>query len=100
MKKFDKIIPYYFLSTIGMNTMYKTCELWDAKVERKSGKYTDMLLGEKLGILVLTNLWAPLLFPTKIFKTLDNIDLYFRGDCPEDFDIDMKPKSFSSYLYS
>lgn len=100
MPIFNEVMRRYLITAIGYNVIYKTFELWDAKVKRSSGKTTDILLGEKINIVLFTTLLAPTTFPSRLTNHLDKIDIFMKKHNPEDYDIEKNPKRISYYYLS
>lgn len=75
---------------MGLSALTKAVEVWDARVKRydvSSGQtiITDMLWGEKLGVLAFNAMIGPYKAPMIIFNGINKTHIYVKGKCPEDY---------------
>lgn len=79
----------------------KAVETTDAKVERfveKKFIMTDMLLGERVGIMIYGGITGPFLIPLKLFHLLDIIDIHLKGHSPSEYGM-KKKETIHDYLF-
>lgn len=98
----DRFAFRYCIGSAAVNSVWKAFEMWDAKVERfvdGNMKTTDMLLGEKFGVFTHGALTGPFMLPLKLFKTLDVIDIYFKGHKLDDYGMKKNKKHVSDYFF-
>lgn len=93
-------INKYIIGSAAINGAWKAMEMWDAKVERfvdGKMKKTDMLLGEKTCIFAVNVLIGPSILPWKMIHALNDIDIYFKKQKPEDYGLATKKKTVADY---
>ena len=83
----SKIFANYMVASMIGNSFLKFIETWNAKVERKNKKITNILLGEKIMIISFAGLIGPYILPYNFIKHIDKTQIYVQGKDYNDYDI-------------
>lgn len=97
----------YCLLTMGIGAFQKTFQTWEGKLDRqvfdqKTKSYvttrTNMLMGEKMSIVLIGTLTGPIRFPFVLVNWINYIDIYFKGHCMADYGLANPKRKFRDYL--
>lgn len=89
----DKFVFRYFLGSMALNGLSKSCEVWNAKVKRYDYTHksvngyveNEMLLGEKFAIVMMNTMMGPFKLPYTIIDNLNKLDITMKGKNPEEY---------------
>lgn len=89
------MLKHYCLATQVFGFTMKVIETTDAKINRcVDGKLnettTDMLFGERLGIILYGAITGPFVVPLKSLHWLNMIDIHLRGQSPSEYGMKCK----------
>lgn len=87
---FQALYKKYLIGSMSFAGVAKIIETWDAKVERtvttatgdRRYAFQDMLMGEKFALFILGTISGPYLMPFKFIRSMNYIDMYFKGEHP------------------
>lgn len=91
------------LGLYGLTTATKTIELWDAKVrvwdrDSNQSRVVPMLVGDKISVLLLSLIMAPIALPVSMCSYLNSMDMYLRGKTRKDFGLKEK-ETYHDYIF-
>lgn len=102
----ERFVYRLVYGSMVLNGLSKTCEVWDAKVKRydhfnakknESGYVvSDMLLGEKFAVVLLSTITGPFKITGTIIDNLNKLDIVRKGEKLEDYGYD-KEKMYHEY---
>lgn len=95
----SKLFANYIITSMLGNSFIRFTDIWNAKVERKNNKITDILLGEKIMIISFACLTGPYYLPFSIMKKIDKTQLYIQNKDTNDYDL-YQYKTISDYYFS
>lgn len=93
------ILEKYLIGSASFCGISKLIEVKDARVHNRYPEYDrDMLLGEKVGIVIWSIISGPYRVPLKILDVMNKIDIYFKGHKPEDYGYNQKKTLYDYYF--
>lgn len=78
-KKFN-LFEKYVLSSIVLNSFIKYFDIRNIKVKRHNNETTDLLIIEKIPIVIIHGFMGPYLLPFNLYDKLAILEIYMRGD--------------------
>jgi hypothetical protein len=91
----------YVFSSMALNGLYKSFDLYDAKILRSNNEKTNLLITEKLTIVTIHSLFGPYIFPYRVFDILNKIELKLRGENSYKYDLNKyeKHQTFYNHIF-
>ena len=90
-------INKYLISSMFLNGLYKSCQLYDAKIVRLNNEKTNLLLTEKITIVSIHTLFGSYIFPFRVFDIINKIEIKLRGEKLDKYDLDKYEKHMTIF---
>ena len=90
-------INKYLISSMFLNGLYKSCQLYDAKIVRLNNEKTNLLLTEKITIVSIHTLFGSYILPFRVFDIINKIEITLRGEKLDKYDLDKYEKHMTIF---
>ena len=74
------LLNKYFLSSMILNGICKSFDIYDAKVKRVNNEKTNLLLAEKITIISIHTLAGGYFLPFRLYDNLNKLELKLRNE--------------------
>ena len=70
----------YLFSSMFLNGLFKSYDIYDAKVKRVNNETTNLLMAEKITIVSIHTLAGPYILPFRVYDLINRMELKLRGE--------------------
>jgi hypothetical protein len=74
------LLNKYMLSSMILNGICKSVDIYDAKVKRANNEKTNLLLAEKITIISIHTLAGGYLLPFRLYDNINKLELKLRNE--------------------
>lgn len=91
----------YMFSSMILNGLYKSYDLYNAKIVRLNNQKTNLLLTEKITIISIHTIYGPFVLPFRVFDIINKIEIKLRGENEYVYDLNKYEgnKTLFNYIF-